>query len=68
MDEVEDVLLNPQNPVTTTGSSGRPITFGYTSTGKYIAVVFVHENGNPLWLYPITAYEANEPRQPQVSK
>ena len=38
-------------------SSGRPITFGETSTGKYLAVVFDVVEEDPLSVYPVTAYE-----------
>jgi len=40
-------------------SSGRPITFGETATGKYIAVVFDIVDEDPLSVYPVTAYETN---------
>ena len=36
----------------------RPIAFGYTSTGKYLACVYDHLD--PSTLYPITAYEVQE--------
>ena len=39
IEEVEDVLYDTEE-VVASHSSGRPITFGETSTGKYIAVVF----------------------------
>lgn len=39
-EEVEEVLLNEHNPVGESRSSGRPMTFGDTSTGKHIAVVW----------------------------
>ena len=42
-------------------SSGRPIRFGYTSTGKFIAVIFDIESDDPLITYPVTAYEVPEP-------
>lgn len=38
-------------------SSGRPITFGETNTGKYLAVVFDIVEEDPLSVYPVTAYE-----------
>jgi hypothetical protein len=43
-------------------SSGRPITFGETSTGKYIAVVFDVVEEDPLAVYPVTAYEPTNDR------
>ena len=33
VEEVEDVLLNPDNEAQVSRSTGRPITFGWTSTG-----------------------------------
>ena len=41
-------------------SSGRPITFGETRTGRYIAVVFDIIDEDPLSVYPVTAYETAE--------
>ena len=40
----------------TSRSSGRPVRFGYTQDGRYIAVVFewIEED---VSVYPITAYE-----------
>jgi hypothetical protein len=35
--------------------------FGYTSSGRYLAVVWEHVDDNPLTLYPITAYDAPDP-------
>jgi hypothetical protein len=56
--EVEDVLLDRESEDTISRSSGRPITFGYTSSGRYLAVVWEHVDENPLTIYPITAYDA----------
>ncbi len=54
--EVEDVLYAAEE-VLASESSGRPITFGETSTGKYIGVVFEVVEEDPLAVYPVTAYE-----------
>ena len=51
MDEIEDVLLDPDS-ITTSRSSGFPIAFGHTSSGRYIAVVFEHVDDDPLTLRP----------------
>ena len=40
VEEVEDVLLDPDNEVLVSRTSGRPITFGWTSTGRHIAVIW----------------------------
>ncbi len=53
-EEVEEVLENPDG-VETSRSSGRPIAFGETSTGRIIAVIFEEVDGETV--YPVTAYE-----------
>lgn len=53
-DEAEEVVMNPDR-VETSRSSGFPIVFGYTSTDKYIAVVY--EQVDEVTVYPLTAYE-----------
>jgi uncharacterized DUF497 family protein len=62
MEEVEEVLLNENNPVGESRSSGRPLTFGKTTTGKHITVVWEQALDNPLVIRPITAYETDEGR------
>jgi uncharacterized DUF497 family protein len=61
MDEVEDVLLDRNSQTAVSNSSGEPITFGYTASGRYIAVVWEHVMDEPLTMRPITAYDAQEP-------
>jgi uncharacterized DUF497 family protein len=53
-DEVEEVLENPAG-VEASRSSGLPIAFGETSTGRLIAVVY--EEIDPDTARPITAFE-----------
>ena len=60
VEEVEDVLLDPQSVTTVSRSSGEPITFGDTATGRHIAVVWEHITDDPLTMKPITAYEVPE--------
>ena len=57
MEEVEEVLLNEDNPVGESRSSGRPITIGETATGKRIAVIWEEASDNPLVIRHVTAYE-----------
>ncbi len=38
-DDVENVKSNSTNPTAESDSSGRPITFGWTQTGRHLAVV-----------------------------
>ena len=56
-EEVEEVLQNPAG-VTDSRSSGRPIAFGETSTGRLIAVVFEEIDDDSV--RPVTAYEVEE--------
>jgi hypothetical protein len=49
-DEVEDVLYSPDPGAATSDSSGRPIIFGTTRTGKYIVVVYTVLSGTLLML------------------
>ncbi len=62
-DEVEDALFDANSNTAVSRSSGESITFGFTSTGRYIAVVWEHVMDDPLTMRPITAYEVPEPRQ-----
>lgn len=62
-DEVEEVLKDRHAYSTLSRSSGQSITFGWTTQGRYIAVVYEHVSDDPLTFYPITAYEAPPPRQ-----
>jgi hypothetical protein len=45
-------------------SSGRPVAFGSTGTGRFIAVVFgVLNLADPLVVRPITAYDVPGPKE-----
>jgi hypothetical protein len=59
--EVEDVLLDPDNVVELSRSSGLPCKFGFTRTGRHIIVVFTEESDDPKVVLPVTAYEVPEP-------
>jgi hypothetical protein len=60
-DEVDDVVGNPANPTTESDSSRRPITFGWTQTGRRIAVVWDHLMDDPYTIKPVTAYDTPAP-------
>jgi uncharacterized DUF497 family protein len=53
-DEVREVLSDPLAE-SSSRSSGRPIAFGITSTGKSIAVIYELIDDDTV--YPVTAYE-----------
>ena len=56
-EEVEEVLGHPHHRTEISRSSGRPATYGWTSTGKHILVIWEEVNDDPLTAYPVTAYE-----------
>ena len=56
-EEFAEVVCNPDR-VETSHSSGRPIAFGPTSTGKYLACVY--EQFDEFTVYAVTAYEAED--------
>jgi hypothetical protein len=62
-DEVWDVLSNTRNPTVPSDSTGRPSTFGWTKTGKYILVIWELVENDPLTIIPVTAYEVPPPRR-----
>ena len=54
-EEVEEVLENATD-IDISRSSGRPVVFGETSTGRHLMVVY--ESVDATTVYPVTAYEA----------
>jgi len=54
-EEVEEVLQEPSD-ADISRSSGRPVVFGDTTTGRHLMVVY--ETVARDTVYPITAYEA----------
>ncbi len=62
--EVEFALIDEHTTFDVSDSSGRPIAFGVTGTGRFIAVVFeLLSLADPLIIRPITAYDVPEPRE-----
>lgn len=62
IDEVEEVLSANITRAVFSRTSSNPIVFGWTTTGKYLAVVFEHVLDDPLTVYPLTAYPVPPPR------
>jgi uncharacterized DUF497 family protein len=59
---VESVLVDPHAVHDASGSTGRPVVFGTTNTGRFIIVVYEVLNlDDPLIVRPITAYDVSEP-------
>jgi hypothetical protein len=63
VEEVEDVLLNPENEVQVSRTTGRPITFGWTTTGRHIAVIWETVIDEPRTVRVRTAYEVRPKRR-----
>jgi len=60
-EEVEFALFDENTTFDVSDSSGRPIAFGATGTGRFIAIVFeVLNPGDPLIIRPVTAYDVPE--------
>lgn len=66
--EIDEVLTNPHNPTSESESSGEPVTFGWTSTGRHIVVVWEHVLDDPWTIRPVTAYEVPPAREPKKHK
>jgi uncharacterized DUF497 family protein len=63
-EEVESALFDDNTTFDLSDSSGRPIAFGNTVTGRFVAVVFEVLNvADPLIIRPITAYDVPEPTE-----
>lgn len=56
-DEFEEVVLN-STEIQASRSSARPIVFGPTSTGKFLACVFEYLDDDTV--IPVTAYEVDD--------
>ncbi len=61
IDEVQEVIDNPWG-TDSSRSSDRPILFGWTSTGRFLAIVYENVEHNPQRIYVVTAFEANPPK------
>jgi hypothetical protein len=61
--EVEEVVTDNYETATWSRSSGQPLAFGWTASGKYLTVVFEEVSADPLTVYPITAYEVPPPNR-----
>jgi uncharacterized DUF497 family protein len=63
-EEVESALFDMNTTFDVSDSSGRPLAFGTTDTGRFIVIVFEILNpADPLVIRPITAYDVPEPTE-----
>ena len=59
--EAEEVIQDRYEAAVAGRRSGRPTIFGWTSTGKYLAVAFEIVDERLPQVYVVTAYEAPPP-------
>lgn len=59
-EEIESVLFGDGMTIPSQNSEAM-VTFGYTDSGEYIAVVWEHVDDDPMTIRPITAYKTPEP-------
>ena len=60
--EVNEILYSPDPDTDTSDSSGHPAVFGWTSTGRYIIVVYeLDEESGIVVIRPKTAYDVPPP-------
>jgi hypothetical protein len=58
VEEYVEMFTGNYQSATISRESGRPISFGWTSTGKHIAVVWDEvQPDDPLIIRPVTAFE-----------
>jgi hypothetical protein len=62
-DEVDEVLRNKDSTRSVSKTSGLPVTFGWTTTGRHIMVVWDEVNRDPRAIRPVTAYDVPPPRK-----
>lgn len=67
-EEAEEVLLDPQSSRAVSRTSGLPTAFGWTSTGRHLAVVYELVDDDPLTFRPVTAYEVPPPTAKKKGK
>ena len=65
IEEAEEVVLDRFDAAVASRSSGRPTVFGWTSTGKHLAVTFEVVDARLLQVYVVTAFEAPPPAEPK---
>ena len=67
-DEVEEVVSARHETAVASRRSGLPATFGWTTTGKYLCVIFDYVEVEPPAIRPVTAFETPPPRTKKGKK
>ena len=65
VEEAEEVVQDRYEASVASRSSGRPTVFGWTSTGKHLAVTFEGGDKEVPQVYVVTAFEAPPPTEPK---
>ncbi|SRR6266849_2980603 len=60
-DEYAEIYLDPKSVRAWSRSSGRPMAFGWTSTGRHLAVVWEDVSDDPPAIRPVTAHDTPPP-------
>jgi len=56
IEEIDELFHSDDIERSFSRRSGKPMIFGWTSTGKYLAVIYEEVMDDPLIVYPITAF------------
>lgn len=64
VEEAEEVVQDRYEAAVASRSSGRPTVFGWTATGKHLAVVFEVVDESQPQVYVVTAFESPPPAEP----
>ncbi len=65
VEEAEEVVRERYEAAVASRSSGRPTVFGWTTTGKHLAVIFEVVDEELPQVYVVTAFEARPPVEPK---
>jgi uncharacterized DUF497 family protein len=65
VEEAEEVVQEHYEAAVASRSSGLPTVFGWTSTGKHLAVVFEVVDEETPQVFVVTAFEAPPPSEPK---
>jgi hypothetical protein len=64
-EEAEEVVRKSYEAAVASRSSGRPTVFGWTTTGKHLAVIFEVVDEELRQVDVVTAFEARPPAEPK---
>ena len=62
IEEAAEVLRNRRGRTGRSRRSGRPQVVGWTSTGKYIPVIWEEVSSDPRMIYPVTSHAVALPQ------